>query len=73
MSALFCLGMTVTKDESYELFESCLDIPHANKKLKILNDIRLKWPDIRDNGLLLQEYAHTGLEFAEEIYGEIIK
>ena len=72
MSALFCLGMTVTKDESYDLFESCFDIPLANKKLNMLKEIRSKWPDIRDNGPLLKEYARFGLEFAEEMHEAII-
>ena len=70
MSALFCLGHTVTNRESLDVFESCFG-PSLTEKMYKLRKIREEWPKIRDNYPLLREYAHSGLDFNAELREKI--
>ena len=70
ISALFCLGLTVTNKESLDVFESCFG-PSLTEKMIKLRKIREEWPKIRDNSPLLRQYAHFGLNFTAELREKI--
>ena len=70
MSALFCLGYNVTKQESLDVFESCFGRPLTEKMNKLIM-FREKWPNIRDNISLHKEYAQFGLDFTVELREKI--
>jgi hypothetical protein len=66
MTALFCLGYTVTKKEGLEVFESIFG-SSLTAKMNQLKKIREDWPNIRENKPLLREYAQLGLDFNEDL------
>lgn len=70
MSALFCLGHTVTKKESLDVFESCFG-RQLTEKMNKLGRIREEWPNVRENYPLQKEYAQFGLEFTAELREKI--